>query len=329
MSDSRYALIPSAAIEDERVTNTDLRVLCALGAFLSNKLEAYPTQKSISERARVSRQSVNTSLKKLAELGYVIVVGQARSGLKRALKYRVVLDVKLSDIDAETVMNTDVGLSDSDVAKSDTSPEYSTNTDVAKSDSDVGKSDNDVAQLFDSLLSPPELTAKEDTQLKIPTTRAEARKVRDQIVEILPPKKRKATGDSFVEVIRKVLKDHPADVLLGAVRRCYVDEAEHTEQKGQFAPAVHSWIKDGVWKHWTEDEVTASTTQLSDEEWKSAMRHWLDEGDWLIPDISPAPDQPDCKVPAGMRRFAANQLKATAPERSAAILAHLKPEVAA
>ncbi|WP_370372560.1 helix-turn-helix domain-containing protein [Henriciella pelagia] len=131
MSQARYSIIPSAAIEDDRLTPLDLRVLAVIGTFLGKDLVCWPSQSTIAEKAKCTRQSVNLSVKKLSELGYLEVIQTASKGMKKALKYRVILDVRISD------------------------------NDVGKADNDVGSGDdNDVGSGPDNI---------EDTQRKIPT----------------------------------------------------------------------------------------------------------------------------------------------------------------
>ena len=279
MSQARYSIIPTVALEDDRVTAQDLRILATLGSFLDKNYECFPSQAQIAERAKCSRQTVNKSLQRLADYGYIQVIGSARGGLKRALRYRVILDVNLDDIEA-------------------VSPVFS---DVKKSDNDDGKGDNDVKPEGDIDVA-SRATAKEDTHRKIPTH--SARGVSEQILALLPPLKRKmAPKDSLPKVVKSILTQTTPESLLAAVSACYSTE-RHTVEDGQYAPAIYSWLKDGVWKNWIPEQALPAS-EMTDAEWATAMRHWVDTGDWLVADVSPAPDQPGCKAPAKMLRHAA------------------------
>lgn len=323
MSQARYSIIPTAALEDTRVTPTQLKVLAVLGAYLSKELVGFPKQKEIAERAYLSRQTVNKALQKLSEYGYVKVIGQARQGLKRALKYRVILDVKIDDIDAETVMDLDVK-----------NPDNGEDSVVKKGDNavsaDVKNPDirpSVVKPEADSLLSSLGATTIEDTQLKIPTHRAPgAGEVCAQILDLLPKAKRKLARPKPLEkVVKTVIRDHPVDVVLGAVRRCYVEHERHTVEEGQYAPAVLTWLRDGTWKMWTDDEATTTPASLTDEEWKTAMRHFVDTLEWPIPSICPPPNREGCQAPASMLRHAAKLLQVTRPGISLEIMKCLTP----
>lgn len=299
MTQARYSIIPTVALEDDRVTAQDLRILATLGSFLDKNYECFPSQAVIAERAKCSRQTVNKSLQRLADYGYIQVIGSARGGLKRALKYRVILDVNLDDIEAG-------------------SPVFS---DVKKSDIDDAKGDNDVKPEGDIDVA-SRATAKEDTHKKIPTHTAMS--VCEEILSILPPAKRRmAPKDSLPKVVKTILRGTTPESLLSAVRACYSTE-RHTAEEGQYAPAIYSWLKDGVWKNWLP-EASLPASDMTDAEWATAMRHWVDTGEWLVADVSPAPDQPGCKAPAKMLRHAAKLDPDSAPQ----ILANLKLGAAA
>jgi hypothetical protein len=298
MSQARYSIIPTAALEDDRLSAQDLRILATLGSFLDKNYECFPSQAVIAERAKCSRQTVNKSLQRLGDFGYILVIGSARGGLKRALRYRVILDVNLDDIEAGT-------------------PVFS---DVKKSDIDVVKSDNDVKPKGDIDVA-SRATAKEDTHKKIPTHTA--RGVSEQILALLPPLKRKmAPKDSLPKLVGSILKQTDPESLLAAVRACYSTE-RHVAEDGQYAPAIYSWLKDGVWKNWTP-EAELPAAQMTDAEWATAMRHWCDTGEWLVT-ASPAPDHAGCQAPAKMLRHAAK----IRPDLAERILKNLKLGAAA
>jgi len=279
LSQARYSIIPTAALEDDRLTAQDLRILATLGSFLDKNYECFPSQATIAERAKCSRQTVNKSLQGIGDFGYIQVIGSPRGGLKRALRYRVILDVNLDDIEAG-------------------SPAF---PDVKKSDIDDAKSDNDVKPEGDIVVA-YRATAKEDTHKKIPTHSAQV--VSEQILALLPPLKRKmAPKDSLPKIVKSILAQTSPESLLAAVAACYSTERHKTDD-GQYAPAIYSWLKDGVWKNWVADQpVTAA--ELTESEWINAMRHWVDTLEWLAAGASPAPDEPGCLAPAKMLRPAA------------------------
>ncbi|WP_367179205.1 helix-turn-helix domain-containing protein [Hyphomonas sp.] len=93
VSQSRYTLIPSAAIADDRLTPIQLRVLLAIGSFTSKDQECFPKQKTIADLLGIARETVNRACARLVELGYVAVEHQYRAdGGQRENLYRVILD---------------------------------------------------------------------------------------------------------------------------------------------------------------------------------------------------------------------------------------------
>jgi DNA-binding Lrp family transcriptional regulator len=288
MSQARYSIIPTAALEDDRVTAQQLRILATLGSFMGKDNEGFPSQSKIAERAKCSRQTVNKALRCLADFGYIQVIGRTRGGLKRALRYRVILDVNLSDIEAEAPMFPD----------------------VKKSDIDVKEGDNDVNPEGDNDVNSMELTAKEDTQGKKPTPkRVSPKKVSEEILSLLPKAKvRMAPRDSLPKVVKTILNQTDEQTLLGAVKACYSDP-KHTAEDGQYAPAIYSWLKDGVWKNWVAEVEHNST--LTEEDWAAAFRIYVEGGGWPVSAFSPAPHDPNCTAPAKMLRHAAKLLEGT------------------
>ena len=85
MSQARYSIIPTAALEDDRLTAQDLRILATLGSFLDKNYECFPSQATIAERAKCSRQTVNKSLQRIGDFGYIQVIGSPRGGLRAKL----------------------------------------------------------------------------------------------------------------------------------------------------------------------------------------------------------------------------------------------------
>lgn len=93
MSESRFSIVPSDAVTDLELTSTQLRVLLVIGTYLSKDATAFPKQKTIAERLRIARETVNRAVKVLSEKGYIQVHHQKRDdGGQRANLYTVRLD---------------------------------------------------------------------------------------------------------------------------------------------------------------------------------------------------------------------------------------------
>jgi len=98
MSESRYAILPAAAIDDPDLTAVDFRVLGVIGYHSGRDRHAYPKQSTIAERLGFARETVNRAVKRLASRGYIQVTHQFRTdGGKRENLYFVSLDPHVTD----------------------------------------------------------------------------------------------------------------------------------------------------------------------------------------------------------------------------------------
>jgi hypothetical protein len=84
-------------------------------------------------------------------------------------------------------------------------------------------------------------------------------------------------------------------------------------------PDMHRWLSRDKWADALGQAAPAERTEMTEAEWATAMRHWCDTGEWLVPG-SPAPDQTGCRAPAKMLRHAAK----ICPDMAGSILANLK-----
>jgi biotin operon repressor len=90
-------------------------------------------------------------------------------------------------------------------------------------------------------------------------------------------------------------------------------------------PDMHRWLTREKWNDVLPVTAGEPPAEMNEAEWATAMRHWVDTGEWLIADVSPAPDQPGCKAPAKMLRHAAK----LRPELADRLLQNLKLGAAA
>lgn len=136
----------------------------------------------------------------------------------------------------------------------------------------------------------------------------------------------------------------PSDDLRQFARRHGLSESQITLEAEKFRDYWKSvagakgckldW--DATWRNWVRnsrdslpcgagDQQPVTAESLTETEWGNTMRRWLDTGEWLADWICPPPDQPGCKAPAGMLRFAAKE----APEFADAIRQNLTEDRAA
>lgn len=95
---TRFSAIPSAAIDDMRLTGADLNVLAALGYHTCKDGWCWPSQDTIAKKARLSRQFVVESMKRLIRWGYVERYIPENKDLSK-IRYRVILDVAAAPAD--------------------------------------------------------------------------------------------------------------------------------------------------------------------------------------------------------------------------------------
>lgn len=71
MTGSRYAVTPSSAAFDTRLTATDHRVLAALGTYADAHGRCFPSQGTLARRLGVARCTVSRSIARLVECGHL------------------------------------------------------------------------------------------------------------------------------------------------------------------------------------------------------------------------------------------------------------------
>ena len=88
---SRFAPVPSVAVDDERLSNLDLLVLMALGYHTDAAGWCWPSQSTIAKKARLNRTTVTACIKTLIKLGYVELYRPENGDLSKT-RYRVIMD---------------------------------------------------------------------------------------------------------------------------------------------------------------------------------------------------------------------------------------------
>ena len=93
MSGPRYAIIPADAVTDDSLTGPDFRVLALLGKHIDRAGWCTRAQGRMAEELGIARKTLQRSLSRLVEAGYVEVRHKTRrDGGQAANEYRVVLD---------------------------------------------------------------------------------------------------------------------------------------------------------------------------------------------------------------------------------------------
>ena len=90
----RLSVIPARAIEDDRLSKGDLKVLNALGVYADKDGWSFPSQQTLADKINMTRMSVSRGIKKLCDYGYIASENNYReNGSQSSNKYRVLFDL--------------------------------------------------------------------------------------------------------------------------------------------------------------------------------------------------------------------------------------------
>ncbi len=89
----RFAIVPARAVEDQRLGNAALRVLCCLGTYADKDGWCRPSMRTMSERVGLTRPTIIEHIQQLGRLGYVETKRRERpDGGCAANEYRLLFD---------------------------------------------------------------------------------------------------------------------------------------------------------------------------------------------------------------------------------------------
>lgn len=95
----RISIIPTYAMNDKRLTFTDVRVLSMLGSYTDRNGWCYPSQQTIADDMGVSRMTVSRCIKKLCKYGHILSRPKYRpDGSKTVNEYKVLLDKEWDEV---------------------------------------------------------------------------------------------------------------------------------------------------------------------------------------------------------------------------------------
>lgn len=91
---SKLCIIPARAIKDPALTDTDIRLLCAIGLHTNGRGEnCFAASTTLSKEARISRSTFFVAVARLVEAGYVLKTKRKRSnGSDTSSVYSILLD---------------------------------------------------------------------------------------------------------------------------------------------------------------------------------------------------------------------------------------------
>lgn len=92
----QYSIVPARAVEDQRLGNAALRVLCCIGTYADRAGRAHPSVRTIAARLELCRSTVAEHLQELLHLGYLEIRRRVRpDGGNAANEYRLLFDPAL------------------------------------------------------------------------------------------------------------------------------------------------------------------------------------------------------------------------------------------
>lgn len=93
MSNARFSILQSRAVEDQRISNAQFRTLAALGMFGDKDGYCFPNLKTLGDILGKTKQAVSKDIQALAEFGYVEITPQSRKdGSRMGNLYRLIFD---------------------------------------------------------------------------------------------------------------------------------------------------------------------------------------------------------------------------------------------
>lgn len=236
--ESRFAMIPAHAIDDPDLTLVELRVLGVIAYHSDRRRAAWPKQQTIADRLKITRETVNRAVKRLAGKGLIEVRRQFRpDGGQRGSLYVVKYDVPIEALD--------IGAGDED----DTQP--------APPPVTAGSHPPVIPAITPPVI--PAITPTKDEQTNRteppnPLTGADLREVLDEIWEAWPAdgRRRSSGRDKCFEILRKVAERFPlADIRAAAIA--------YAASKPKFGTALSKWLREGMFESWIPRSAAEAT----------------------------------------------------------------------
>lgn len=220
---SRFAAVPTAALDDQRLEAMHIRVLTALCSFSDKDGWCRVGQDKIAERARTNVARVSQAIGDLAGWGWV---NRTRFGKQRANAYQVVMD---REFDPEIIAPADLESGDL--------PEEQ-----------FAETANHICR--DSKSHLPTRQIHKNTVLNTVSNTGTS----DQLASVLKaiwgaapqPSRERSSKKRLAEAVAKILKarkDITPDQLLAAWRS-FVQTPDARKEQGRFCPGIHVWLND-------------------------------------------------------------------------------------
>lgn len=222
------AIIPAVALSDERVTDTHLRVLCAVGTH-TNKLggNVWASVDTLAKASRLSSRTVQRSLQALEEAGYLRRTD--RPG--RTSLFEICLDATMSGV-TELCQGGVTQLCQGGV------------TELCHPNDKMNEKPNERAQ---------------DKVVK-----AQAQQVCAAIWEVYPKRDTPHLYPPALRAIRACLEDGAEPERLRDAAYLYASDVLRKGTEPKYVKTIHKFYADGAWEHYVTEVRVYGRTR---EEW--------------------------------------------------------------
>lgn len=303
--ESRYAMIPSDAVDDAELTLADLRVLGVIGYHAGRKKPAWPKQKTIAERLGIARETVNRSVRRLHRKGYIDIAHQFdEAGGQRESYYFVRNDPDLEVQPVEVVVkgkplalvprvtSTSQGESDLAVTPGEAQPGH---TPCDLQTSQLEEHPKGTSQR-NNTPNPKGNGSVKSSNSEKPTITAAVRSEFDGLWKLWGDtgRKRSKAKDLCLKQFAKAAQNHPAPHIVEAA------QAFVTKQKPDFVPALDRWLRDRRFEHFLPQAAQLPLEPVSGAEandcngvpvdWVAAGERYRKTGRWSGR-LGPRPDE--------------------------------------
>ncbi|MDO8844118.1 helix-turn-helix domain-containing protein [Methylicorpusculum sp.] len=108
-SQNYFAKVPIEVLRDNRISKTELRVLCAILSFMpGDKSKCWPKRSTIAERCGIATNKISTATSRLAELGWIRKTGDGGKSCSSLYEFTFPLEFSesVTDTDLETLTDS-------------------------------------------------------------------------------------------------------------------------------------------------------------------------------------------------------------------------------
>lgn len=273
---TQFSAVSSAALDDDRLLGNDILVLAALGYHTDKNGWCWPSQKKLSEKARLTRQSVSDAMRRLVKFGYVERYIPENGDLSK-IRYRRILDTARAP---------------DEIVTPDVAPL------VTVADKGVGLTDKPLSTEPTRVVAVPDKACRPNRHKQEPSNQSKEQEERANALfeEIWGPwerhraaRKLNRRGDGKAKTreqfLRKATKSDPAVIRSAAF--AYIKSVEPEYQQG-----FSVWLNA---EGWDSGNVTSMEPKPATD-WPAVLADWLANKGWPA-NLGPKPHEAGYRGP--------------------------------